>query len=72
MWCELSLKHSVLLMPQGIVWYREHAEQEMQKTRDSMFVEFEYFAGGGCIWFCIIYRWLFEFTGRATVGESSS
>lgn len=43
MWCEMSQKHSVLLMPHGIVWYRNHAEQEMQKTRDSVFVEFEYF-----------------------------
>ncbi len=43
MWCELSQKHPVLLMPHGIVWYRTHAEQEMQKTRDSVLVEFEYF-----------------------------
>lgn len=42
MWCELSLKHSVLLMPHGIVWYREHPEQEMQKTRDNVLIEFEY------------------------------
>jgi glycosyltransferase involved in cell wall biosynthesis len=43
MWNLLAQKHSVVLMPQGIVWYREHAEQEMQKTRDSYLVEFEYF-----------------------------
>jgi glycosyltransferase involved in cell wall biosynthesis len=43
MWSELSQKHSVLLLPQGIIWYRVHADQEMQKTRDSVFVEFEYF-----------------------------
>ena len=43
MWCELSLKTSVVLMPRGFVWYRVHEEQEMQKTRDSVFVEFEYF-----------------------------
>ena len=43
MWCELSLSSNVVLMPKGIVWYRTHAEQEMQKTRDSVFVEFEYF-----------------------------
>lgn len=43
MWCELSLNHSVLLMPQGIVWYRVHPEQEMQKTRNSYITEFEYF-----------------------------
>lgn len=42
MWCELSQTCNVLLMPHGIVWYREHSEQEMQKTRDSVFIEFEY------------------------------
>jgi len=43
MWCYLSLQCSVVLMPEGIVWYRVHADQEMQKTRDSVLVEFEYF-----------------------------
>ncbi|WP_081990238.1 glycosyltransferase family 2 protein [Psychroserpens sp. Hel_I_66] len=43
MWCELSLSNNVILMPHGMVWYRVHADQEMQKTRDSVFVEFEYF-----------------------------
>jgi glycosyltransferase involved in cell wall biosynthesis len=43
MWCELSLANNVVLMPKGIVWYRIHADQEMQKTRDSVLVEFEYF-----------------------------
>lgn len=42
MWNLLAQKHSVVLMPQGIVWYRVHAEQEMQKTRDSYMIEFEY------------------------------
>lgn len=43
MWNLLAQEHSVVLMPQGIVWYREHQDQEMQKTRDSYLVEFEYF-----------------------------
>ena len=43
MWCELSLSNNVILMPKGIVWYRVHTDQEMQKTRDSVLVEFEYF-----------------------------
>lgn len=43
MWNHLSLNYSVLLMPPGFVWYRVHAEQEMQKTRDNILVEFEYF-----------------------------
>ena len=29
MWHKLSLKYSVVLMPQGIVWYRSHDSQEM-------------------------------------------
>ncbi|MEJ8756635.1 glycosyltransferase family A protein [Pontibacter sp. H259] len=29
MWHKLSQKFNVVLMPQGIVWYREHGEQEM-------------------------------------------
>lgn len=29
MWHKLSAKYPVVLMPQGIIWYREHEEQEM-------------------------------------------
>lgn len=29
MWHRLALRYPVLLMPQGIVWYREHGEQEI-------------------------------------------
>jgi glycosyltransferase involved in cell wall biosynthesis len=29
MWHRLAQKHSVVLMPHGMVWYREHGEQEM-------------------------------------------
>lgn len=43
MWNSLSQQYSVVLMPIGIVWYRVHSEQEMQKTRDNVMVEFEYF-----------------------------
>ena len=31
MWHKLSQKYNVVLMPQGIVWYREHGEQEMSQ-----------------------------------------
>lgn len=30
MWHRLALKYPVLLMPHGIVWYREHGEQEIK------------------------------------------
>jgi glycosyltransferase involved in cell wall biosynthesis len=30
MWHKLALSQNVLLMPHGMVWYREHAEQEMK------------------------------------------
>lgn len=33
MWHKLAQKFTVLLMPQGMVWYREHAEQEMNNFR---------------------------------------
>lgn len=42
MWCALASQYTVVLMPHGIVWYRVHDAQEMQKTRDSVLVEFEY------------------------------
>jgi glycosyltransferase involved in cell wall biosynthesis len=29
MWHRLAQKYNVVLMPQGLVWYREHGEQEM-------------------------------------------
>lgn len=43
MWNRMSQVNAVVLMPIGIVWYRVHSEQEMQKARDSVMVEFEYF-----------------------------
>jgi len=42
MWNILSRKHSVVLMPGGIVWYREHEEGEMQFAKDNIFQMFEY------------------------------
>lgn len=33
MWHKLAQKFTVLLMPQGMVWYREHGEQEMNNFR---------------------------------------
>lgn len=37
MWHRLALRYPVLLMPQGIVWYREHGDQEIKSF--SKFVE---------------------------------
>lgn len=33
MWHRMALQFPVLLMPDGIVWYREHGEQEMKSHR---------------------------------------
>ena len=42
MWHLLSQKHPVVLMPQGIVWYREHDEQEMSDHRSDPMHPFKY------------------------------
>lgn len=42
MWNTLSQKFSVVLMPQGIVWYREHDDQQMNANRADPFVPFKY------------------------------
>lgn len=42
MWHRLSLQEHVVLMPQGIVWYREHDEQEMLSYRENPFESFTY------------------------------
>jgi len=42
MWHLLSEKYPVLLMPHGIVWYREHEEQEMQNNRTDHSIPFQY------------------------------
>ncbi len=34
MWHRLALRYKVVLMPQGIVWYREHGEQEIKSFNE--------------------------------------
>jgi len=41
-WHLLSEQYPVLLMPHGIVWYREHEEQEMQHNRIDHTIPFQY------------------------------
>jgi glycosyltransferase involved in cell wall biosynthesis len=43
LWHLLSQKYSVVLMPQGIVWYRIHDDGEMQFARDNSEQLFEYY-----------------------------
>lgn len=42
MWHVLSARYPVVLMPHGIVWYREHDEQQMQDNRTNIAVPFKY------------------------------
>ena len=42
MWHLLSQKYSVVLMPQGIAWYREHDQQEMSLHRSDPMEPFKY------------------------------
>ncbi|MGJ8548651.1 glycosyltransferase family 2 protein [Winogradskyella wichelsiae] len=42
MWHLLSQKFPVVLMPQGIAWYREHDDQQMNANRTDPFVPFKY------------------------------
>lgn len=42
MWNVLSQKFPVVLMPQGIAWYREHNEQQMADNRADPAVPFKY------------------------------
>ncbi len=42
MWHLLSERFPALLMPQGVVWYREHDEQEMQNNRTDHSIPFKY------------------------------
>nr|WP_321452397.1 glycosyltransferase family A protein [uncultured Carboxylicivirga sp.] len=46
MWHVLSKKYNVVLMPKGIVWYREHDEQQMVANRTDPFIPFKYFLNG--------------------------
>jgi len=43
MWLQLSSKHSVVLMPDGVVWYRVHDEQIDFNRRSDPFLRFRYF-----------------------------
>jgi len=42
MWHILANNSAVVLMPHGIVWYREHEEQEMQDNRTDFTIPFKY------------------------------
>lgn len=42
MWHLLSQKYPVVLMTQGIVWYRDHDEQEMADHRSDPMQPFKY------------------------------
>lgn len=46
MWHLLSQQFNVVLMPHGIVWYREHDEQEMSDFRKDPMLPFQYFLLG--------------------------
>lgn len=43
MWLQLSLHHQVVLMPDGVVWYRVHDEQIDFQRRNDPFLRFRYF-----------------------------
>lgn len=42
MWHILASRYPVVLMAQGVVWYREHEEQEMQNNRTDFTIPFKY------------------------------
>lgn len=42
LWHKLSLSQNVLLLPHGIIWSREHDEQESKANRTDSFVPFKY------------------------------
>ncbi len=42
MWHILAAKYPVVLMQQGVVWYRVHEEQEMQHNRTDFTIPFKY------------------------------
>jgi glycosyltransferase involved in cell wall biosynthesis len=42
LWHLLSRSYPVVLMPQGIVWYREHDDQQMTANRTNPIVPFKY------------------------------
>ena len=52
MWHRLSLKYPVLLMPQGLTWYRKHGDQEIDQkdlfTLKYLTVTYKYIRTDGC------------------------
>lgn len=46
MWHKLSGRFPVVLMPHGVVWYREHPAGEMQVTRENRWMQLRYIAKG--------------------------
>ena len=44
MWHLLAMKYPVLLMPQGMVWYRMHGDQQMTDNLTDPYVPFKYLA----------------------------
>jgi glycosyltransferase involved in cell wall biosynthesis len=43
MWLQLSRQHKVVLMPDGVVWYRVHDEQIDVNRRNNPFLRFRYY-----------------------------
>ena len=43
MWLSLSTRHSVVLMPEGVAWYRVHDEQIDAQRRGDPLIRFRYF-----------------------------
>lgn len=46
MWHLLSARFPVVLMPHGVVWYREHDDQQMHANRTDVVVPFKYLTLG--------------------------
>lgn len=46
MWHLLSARFPVVLMPHGVVWYREHDDQQMQANRTDVRIPFKYLVLG--------------------------
>jgi glycosyltransferase involved in cell wall biosynthesis len=52
MWHKLSMHYPVVLMPQGMIWYRKHEQQEMSLHKNFEFnynrISFDYLANEKC------------------------
>jgi glycosyltransferase involved in cell wall biosynthesis len=42
MWHLLALRYNVVLMPEGVAWYRSHPDQESAQIRSNIYVRFRY------------------------------